>query len=63
MAKNKMDPVNFCRIYDMFGEAAARETMADVNEGKIKESTLEKYLYDDESKDEYRERKRRELFS
>ena len=55
--KNKLDPINFCRILDMFGEKAARETLQDVNDGKIRESTLEKYLYDEtETKEEYEER-------
>ena len=55
--KNKLDPINFCRILDMFGEKAARETLQDVNDGKIRESTLEKYLYDEtETKEEYAER-------
>ena len=61
MAKNKLDPVNFCRIFDMFGEEAAKDTLADVNAGKVRESTLEKYLYDDETKEEYTERLRREF--
>lgn len=60
MARNKMDPVNFCRIFDMFGEEAARQTLDDVNAGRIRESTLEKYLYDDETKEEYAERIKRE---
>ena len=55
--KNKLDPINFCRILDMFGEKAARETLQDVNDGKIRESTLEKYLYDEtETKEKYAER-------
>lgn len=53
MEKNKLDIINFSKIYDMFGEEAARDTLNDVNEGKIRESTLEKYLYTDESKEEY----------
>ena len=53
MGKNKLDAVNFCKLFDMFGEDAAKETLADVNAGKISESTLEKYLYKDESKEEY----------
>lgn len=60
MAKNKLDPVNFCRIMDMFGEEAARDTLQDVNEGKIREELLERYLYEDESKEEYAERLKRE---
>lgn len=60
MAKNKLDPVNFCRIMDMFGEEAARDTLQDVNDGKIREELLERYLYEDESKEEYAERLKRE---
>lgn len=61
MVKNKLDPVNFCKIYDMFGEEAACDTLKDVNEGRIRESTLEKYLYDDsETKEQYAERLKRE---
>lgn len=48
-----MDITNFCKIYDMFGEDAAKETYKDIEAGIIKESTLEKYLYTDESKEEY----------
>ena len=44
----------------MFGEGAAKDTLKDVNEGRIREQTLEKYLYDDESKEEYAERLKRE---
>lgn len=62
MSKNKLDPINFCKIFDMFGEQAAKDTLNDVNEGRIKESTLEKYLYDEsETKEEYTERLRNEL--
>ena len=61
MGKNKLDAVNFCRIFDMFGEEAAKDTLNDVNEGRIRESTLEKYLYDDnETKEQYAERLKRE---
>ena len=61
MGKNKLDAVNFCRIFDMFGEQAAKDTLNDVNEGRIRESTLEKYLYDDsETKEQYAERLKRE---
>ena len=61
MVKNKLDPVNYCKIYDMFGEEAARDTLKDVNEGRIRESTLKKYLYDDsETKEQYAERLKRE---
>lgn len=60
MGKNKLDPVNFCKILDMFGEEAAKDTLADVNAGRISERTLEKYLYTDESKEAYSERLKNE---
>ena len=60
MAKHKLDAINFCRILDMFGEQAAQDTLKDVNDGKIRESTLEKYLYIDETKEEYTARLRSE---
>ena len=60
MAKNKMDLINFSKIYDMFGEQAAKETLNDVNSGRIRESTIEKYLYTDETKEEYTARFRAE---
>lgn len=60
MGRNKMDLINFSKIYDMFGEEAARDTLDDVNSGRIRESTLEKYLYTDETKEEYTERLRNE---
>lgn len=53
MGRNKMDLINFSKIYDMFGEESARDTLDDVNSGRIRESTLEKYLYTDETKEEY----------
>ena len=60
MAKNKMDLINFSKIFDMFGEDAARDTLEDVNSGRVRESTIEKYLYTDESKEEYAARLRAE---
>ena len=54
MGNNKLDIINFSKIFDMFGEEAAKDTLKDVNDGKISEKTLEKYLYDDESKDRIR---------
>lgn len=56
MSKNKLDAVSFCKIMDDFGEEAAVETLADVNEGRISAETLEKYLYTDETKEEYSSR-------
>lgn len=62
MGKNKLDPINFCKILDMFGEEAASQTLDDVNAGKISEATLEKYLYNSsETKGQYRERLKREF--
>lgn len=37
---------DYCEIYDRFGEKAANDTVADVQDGKISVKTLEKYLYD-----------------
>lgn len=58
--KNKLDAINFCKLIDMFGEQAAKDTLKDVNEGRIKEATVEKYLYTDETKEEYTRRLREE---
>ena len=60
MGKNKMDLINFSKIFDMFGEDAARDTLEDVNSGRVRESTIEKYLYTDETKEEYAARLRAE---
>lgn len=61
MGKNKLDAVNFCRILDIFGEEAAKQTLEDVNAGRCRESTIEKYLYDDsETKEQYDERLKNE---
>lgn len=60
MGKNKLDAVNFCKILDMFGEEAAKDTLKDVNEGRVRESTLEKYLYTDETKEDYARRLKEE---
>lgn len=37
---------DYSELYDRFGEEAANETLADVQDGKISVKTLEKYLYD-----------------
>lgn len=55
MAKNKLDAVSFCRIFDLFGEQAAKDTSKDVNDGKIRVETIEKYIYQDMTKEEYAE--------
>lgn len=38
----------------------AKDTLKDVNEGKARASTIEKYLYTDETKEEYAKRLREE---
>ncbi len=60
MGKNKLDAVTFCKILDMFGEEAAQDTLKDVNEGKCSAETIEKYLYTDETKEEYAKRLKEE---
>lgn len=61
MGKNKLDAVNFCRILDMYGEEAARETLADVNSGNVSNSLFDKYLYDsNETKEDYARRLKEE---
>ena len=60
MGKNKLDAVTFSKLYDEFGEEAAKDTLSDVNEGKIRAETLEKYLYTDETKEEYSQRLKEE---
>ena len=60
MSKNKMDLINYSKIFDMFGEEAAQDTFEDVSSGRVRESTIEKYLYTDETKAEYAERLRKE---
>ncbi|MBQ3427500.1 MAG: hypothetical protein IJH37_10235 [Clostridia bacterium] len=56
MKKNKLDATSFCKFFDMFGEEAARDTLKDVNEGRVRASTIEKHLYTDETKEEYSKR-------
>ena len=53
MGTNKLDLINFSKLMDMFGEEAARDTLRDVNEGRVSETLIEKYLYTDETKEEY----------
>lgn len=60
MGRNKLDGISFNKILDLFGEEAATDTLNDVNEGRIRAETVEKYLYTDESKAEYAERLRNE---
>ena len=46
----KMSIDTYDKLYTKFGENTANETLADVQEGKITEKTLLKYL-DDEKKE------------
>lgn len=59
--KNKLDVIAFGKLYEMFGEKAANDTLKDVNEGRVSAKLIEKYIFDDETKEEYRERFKREL--
>lgn len=52
--------LSFCKLLDVFGEDAARQTLDDVNEGRCSAETLEKYLYTDETKEEYSTRLNKE---
>ena len=58
--KNKLPALDFCKILDDFGEQAAKDTLKDVNEGKIRLSTLQHFLYKDETREEYSERLKRQ---
>ena len=60
MKKNKLDATSFCKLFDMFGEKAASDTLKDVNEGRVRASTIEKFLYRDETKEEYSRRLKKE---
>lgn len=58
--KDKLDATTFCKLLDEFGEEAATQTLNDVNEGRCSAQTLEKYLYTDETKEEYSARLKKE---
>ena len=58
--KNKLDATTFCKLLNEFGEEAATQTLNDVNEGRCSAQTLEKYLYTDETKEEYSARLKKE---
>lgn len=60
MGENKLDAVTFCKLFDLFGEEAARDTLNDANEGRAQASTIERYLYTDETKEEYSQRLKEE---
>lgn len=40
----KMSSETYDKLVDMFGEEAANDTLADVQDGKIREETIIKYL-------------------
>lgn len=46
----KMSIDTYDKLYTKFGEDAANDTLADVQDGKIKEETILKYLDDDRKK-------------
>lgn len=54
--ENKLDVITFCKLLDVFGEQGAKDTLKDANEGKISSETVDKYLFTDETKDEYTSR-------
>lgn len=54
--ENKLDVITFSKLLDMFGEKAAKDTLNDANQGKISAKTIDKYLFTDETKDEYTKR-------
>jgi hypothetical protein len=54
--KNKIDVITFGKLFDMFGEKAAQDTLKDANEGKISAELIDKYLFVDETKEEYTKR-------
>lgn len=58
--KNKLDGTTFCKLLDEFGEEAAAQTLDDVNFGRCSAEVLEKYLYTDETKEDYSARLKKE---
>ncbi|MBO4920389.1 MAG: hypothetical protein J5372_00585 [Lachnospiraceae bacterium] len=60
MGTNKLDGVTFNKLYDVFGEKVASDILNEVNEGKVKAETVEKYMFTDETKEEYAKRLREE---
>ena len=63
MGRNKIPIETFSKLMDEFGENAAKETLDDVNSGRVGMEivdVLEDYLFMDESKEEYLERIRKE---
>lgn len=56
MGNNKLDILNFSKIYDDLGPEAAEQALHEVNAGRLNESSLEKMLYTSETKEEYSKR-------
>lgn len=54
--RNKLDVITFSKLLDMFGEQSAKDTLKDANAGKISAKTIDKYLFTDETKEEYTKR-------
>lgn len=54
--RNKLDLITFSKLLDMFGEQSAKDTLKDANDGKISAKTIDKYLFTDETKEEYTKR-------
>lgn len=58
--KNKLSLLAFARLFDLFGEQAAKDTLKDVNDGKVSAEVIEKYIFSDISKEEYSKRLKKE---
>lgn len=58
--KNKLSLLAFSRLYDLFGEQAARETLKDVNDGIVSAELIEKHIFKNISKEEYSKRLKEE---
>lgn len=60
MGKNKLPVLDFLKIWELFGIDAAKETLDDCNSGRVKASTITKYLYDkNETREQFAERIKR----
>lgn len=60
MGKNKLPALDYLKLFELFGEEAADETLDDVNSGRISAETIQKYLYTDETREEFSERVKNE---
>lgn len=61
MGKNKLPPLDFLKIEELFGYGAAKQTLDDVNSGRVSASSIQDHLYDDtETREEFLERIRNE---